>query len=573
MATYEQAVEALKRADAAGNVEDAKKLAQLARSLKPAEVSQQAQGPGVLENLGAGAYQGVGDVGASMIRGGDWLASKALGFSPYERVHGETPKAAIQRADQRFADERGDSTAASVGRVGGQIAGTIPALALGGGAINAVARAAPALAPAAQFVTGGGGLASRVASGAIQGGTAAGLASGGSENPLVDVAAGAALGGAVPLAWAGAKQAGRGISRAIAPTTRITPETVTLARKAAEEGIDINAAQLTDSPWLRVVDSTTRKVPFSGASKELAKQQTQFNRAVAKRIGVDSDKITPEVYAAAKARIGGEFERLSGKNSLPFTKDLMSEMISVSDDAAKFASDDTARAVKSAIEELTGKTQSGIIPGKAYQALDSKLGKLMKSGGEKAFYLGQLRDALRGAMDDAIVPDDKAAWKLARSQYRNLKTIRDLVAKDSVDGNINPAQLLGRITSTGSGKEAMASNRAGDLTDLAKIGQRFLKDTVPNSGTAERSLYYNALAGTGTAMNPVMGGGALATANLTRRLMNSDAYKQMLLARALDSYAPATAAKPASNTLVKGLAPYASPAAVLAVSEALRKTP
>src|SRR6478752_120335 len=60
-----------------------------------------------------------------------------------------------------FKDRYGDSTTASIGRVGGQVLATAPFLGLGGRAVTAgagvVERAAPAIAPALRFLTGGAG--------------------------------------------------------------------------------------------------------------------------------------------------------------------------------------------------------------------------------------------------------------------------------------------------------------------------------------------------------------------------------------------------------------------------------
>lgn len=53
----------------------------------------------------------------------------------------------------------------------------------------------------------------------------------------------------------------------------------------------------------------------------------------------------------------------------------------------------------------------------------------------------------------------------------------------------------------------MASGRGGDLGQLASIGQTFLKDGVPNSGTPERLAAYGLLGAGGWANLP----GALST--------------------------------------------------------------
>ena len=87
-------------------------------------------------------------------------------------------------------------------------------------------------------------------------------------------------------------------------------------------------------------------------------------------------------------------------------------MRAVADEARRLAGPDTARKVQAWADELVGKVdESGVIPGKAYQSFDSRLGKELKAGGEAAHYLGSLREVVRGAMDDSISAKDRAAWK------------------------------------------------------------------------------------------------------------------------------------------------------------------
>jgi hypothetical protein len=341
----------------------------------------------------------------------------------------------------------------------------------------------------------------------------------------------AAVGGALGAAGQGiADIAGKGIS---ALSSKIGPEVRALHQKAMEAGIPVNAAQLGDSRVMKTLQSTLERIPFTGAQGKREVQQQAFNRAVSRTFGEDSHKITREVYANAKARIGGEFERLTANNNLPLTQELADKLASVSSEATKFGTDDSARAVANAIDELLGKADDvGNIPGRAYQSLDSKLGKLMKGGGEKAMYLGELRDTIRSAMDDAISSGDREAWKKARSQYKSLKTVRDLVAKEGADGNINPALLMGRVNSSQAGKEANAMGRGGQMADLARIGRQFVRDPIPDSGTASRMATMGLLGG-GMAVDPMTAilaaGGAATFGRGASQAINSELAARYLL--------------------------------------------
>jgi hypothetical protein len=162
------------------------------------------------QNIGGGFKQGLLDVGGALTRGLDYGAERALGFSPHERIFGQSVQEKAQNLGANFDQNYGDSWAATGGRIGGQLAGTLPITAGGGMALQAAGRAVPTIAPATQFLSGAGGLGSRMANSAILGGTAATLAEGAtSDNLGRDMAFGAAIGAAVP----GVGAAGRAIGR------------------------------------------------------------------------------------------------------------------------------------------------------------------------------------------------------------------------------------------------------------------------------------------------------------------------------------------------------------------------
>jgi uncharacterized protein YukE len=245
--------------------------------------------------------------------------------------------------------------------------------------------------------------------------------------------------------------------------------------------------------------------------------------------------VTPEVYGSAKSRLSNTFETLSQRNSLDVSPALIHELGNVSDEATRFGTTEAGNAVKSAIDEVMSKMDpaTGLVPGKAYQTFDSKMSRLMKGGDEKAIYLGRIREAVRDAMDASIAPADKAAWDTARSQYKNLKAVRDIVAKDGADGFISPAALMSRLNSTQAGKESMAAANRGELGDIARIGKQFVQDKIPNSGTAQRllaqSVLTSGLVGSGylSGADPqTIAGLALAgmtSGRMANRLLNSPA--------------------------------------------------
>lgn len=339
----------------------------------------------------------------------------------------------------------------------------------------------------------------------------------GGESRAINTAAGGALGALGQGASNAVMASGRAAANAVSPQLRQIYE----AAKA--RGISLSPAQLSDSRFLKFLDSQLRSVPFSGAEARAASQRAQWNRSVANTLGEQADAVTPDVYAAAKRRIGSSFNELTARNSLPVDDGLLGGLVEVQQSAAQLGSDDTARAVAGVIQRVMKQAEDGRLPGRAYQSLDSELGQLLKGGGEKALYLGRIRDVLRGAMDDAISPADREAWQLARQQYRNLKTVRDIVPQDG--GDMSPQALSARVRSNQAGKESAAQGKAGELGRLAQIGQRMKEP--PSSGTAER-LWLLAT-GAGSMANLPLAVGGLAGANVASRALNSSALARMLM--------------------------------------------
>lgn len=299
----------------------------------------------------------------------------------------------------------------------------------------------------------------------------------------------AAIGGLLGAAGQGAAD---GVGR-LARGVDMDAATRGLLAQADDIGMRLNVGQVTENPWVRNVVSQMDRLPFSGGRAIRDANQTAFNRAVAQTIGASDDKITADVFRAAKGRIRGEFERLSSQNQLNLTPELSARLAAIRDEANRLATGDTPRAVGNWIDDLLSKADGQAIPGRAYQSFDTNVGRTIKNGGELSNYLGDVRSAVRAAMDESIAPADQAAWRLARQQWGNLKTIEPLVAK-APTGDIPAAQLMGRVTADNAGKVRMASGDGGRLGELARVGSRFLKD-APDSGTADRLLVNAGLAG------------------------------------------------------------------------------
>lgn len=434
---------------------------------------------------------------------------------------------------------------------------------------TAIGEALPtAVIPVGTAATAVGTAGKLAASGAVPGllgyGTAGERLTSGATGAIGSVVGGQVI----PAAARAVVETGKSALKGLAG--KITPEALALAERAKELGIPVNVAQLGDSKFLRTLASTLEQVPFTGAAKKTAEQKEAYTRAVASTFGEDVGKVTPEVYAAAKSRLGQQFDTLAARNELNVDGALSKKMNDILTNAEATAADDTIRAMKNVVGRVSeqAKTSGGRVPaqvselvdaggnrivkaaasetpavskvpGATYSSIDTELSNMIKSGGEKGLYAKRLQAALREAMDSSISEADQVAWKSTRDQYRNLKAVRNVVAREMGDGDIPPTQLMNALNSTEAGKEAMAMGSRGTLGELGQIGRRFVRDTVPNSGTAQRAVAMGALGGGGlafgadpTTIGGLMIGGAT-TGRILTKVLNDPKTVQALTAKGI----------------------------------------
>lgn len=298
------------------------------------------------------------------------------------------------------------------------------------------------------------------------------------QNALVGGAIGA---GAAPVA----DMIGAGFNRLIGEAS---PEVARLAQLARDKfGIPIGPGQMSDNQMIRFADSVVNKMPLSGGTASNAAQQTAFNRAIASTFGENADHITADVMAAARQRLGNDFDAVARRvTNIPYDLPFENALTRIESDAGSVLQSSEFGPLKRQLDELVNKfAQGNGITGEVYQALTRKgtpLDRLMSSDNPNiAYYAGQMRDALDDVLARNAPQDAQELLTRARTQYKALKTVEPLVEK-AATGDISPALLNGRVNANYSGT---AYGGGGDLKELAQIGQRFLK-APPSSGTSER---------------------------------------------------------------------------------------
>lgn len=297
MANRDELYTALRNADAAGDVAAAQKLAAYIQSMPQEEAAQpsaqtlavrkaeEERSKGTLrQNLAAGLVRGAGSIGATILApydmARDAIAGKGLSLeSNRDRRRDMTEALGSMGANT-------DSTAFAVGKVGGEIAGTMGA---GGVAANALSRV-PGVAAAApglvNAVRSGGmttgqtvapgvmGVARDLGTRAVGGTVTSGLAAG-----MVDpeqAGMGMLVGGALPVATKTAGEVGKAIGsgatnvikNALGLSTGVGAEPVAQAFKAGQRGSkDFLANMKGEVPLTDVLDRAKQGIATMAAKK------------------------------------------------------------------------------------------------------------------------------------------------------------------------------------------------------------------------------------------------------------------------------------------------------------------
>lgn len=510
-----------------GLVDSSRAQAALQNGFGPAQVLDhvaRTQPRNVIDRLkdspAGGIVRGVRDVmdGSAQLvtRGLEAVAPEGSRFQNWARSERERVEGINREAERDYRDNwrRGSvDDSFDWGRLGGNIAGTLPSMALTGpigpgvgtgallgrGAVQGGAAAAmmPVNEPeepfwsqkAAQTAVGaaggaaGGYLAPKLAY-AIQGGqrnaaaAADAAAHAGAHGTLNARGGGSTLGRVGPDPSAGLNEAQR-----------------RLADRAPELGFTLTPGQASGSRSLQQMEARMESNPFfSGPFNSIkSMNQTSLNRHAANAIGETADVLDSAVLGRAEARLGQIFDDVG--NSVP-------RVVPQDDIAARLA------AVEREFDGLLPKPlldvplvrrffdqmASGEMTGAQLRKLSSQMGRAGKNamtsaGGDRE--LGQAYFAVKDVVDDilgeSLDPALRSTYDAARQQYRNLMllTTRPNVVNPS-SGNVSGVNLAAALQAKDRGGFLFGRNTS-DFYDSARFAQAF-KPIVGDSGTATRSM-------------------------------------------------------------------------------------
>lgn len=480
---------------------------------------------------------------------GIWQQPRDVIAAAYANFFGDVPfKEALQMANEMSLEgAQGQAKRDQPGFFGaGELTGNVgAALVPATGAMKALGAAAPALAK----VPGVGGALSNVARSTAAGSGYVGV-------PL----AGAIEGGASTLVSQGdlggsaygalASPAMKAVGKAVRPIAEkagsgIRNQYVKLLQK---EGIDnLTAGQITGNPTLELLDSAMANMPFtSNAARNQSEQQLRrFTKAALKPAGINSDLITPEIKLKAEKNFGQRYKQIFEGENIKITDPIKQKLKEFETTKLRGLESNYVPVIKNYVKEI--RELGDNITGEAYQLKRSQITSRARD------YLGKDRTTsnvlkeLRDVLDDAALmslkPEKAKLLKPLNKQYANYKVVQKVSSKlnkDSLEGLMSPRNLATAIEQANPGK---GQSGYGDLYKLSRAATSVLPDSVPNSGTAQRTMMQNLLTTGGAAggaggitygltQDPYLSAAALATPYVlpkaVQKFVNSKAGKQYL---------------------------------------------
>jgi hypothetical protein len=340
-----------------------------------------------------------------------------------------------------------------------------------------------------------------------------------------------------------------------------SPEVGNLARRAGELGIDLRADQVANSKPLNVLSAALDYVPFSGKGAAMSGQQKQFNTAVARTIGENTDNVAAAISSAEK-RLGGEFDRVLKNTTVNADNAFQDDLARIVGDAQNEMTEQQFGVLSKQIDNILSKVKDGdVIPSDAAYNIKKGLDRLSNSNDSTlAYYSRDLRGALLDALNRSL-PDGGEAFAKTRQQWANLRELGKILPRGA-EGDISPARLANA-----------RGIRSQDLGELADISSQFLKQRVGDSGTAQRLGVYSLL-GSGAAIDPVSVGIGLTGGRAANAALGSNRLVQSLINRSINPAAlngNGLLAAPAQNALLERLAPLLVPAGATAGANSLNK--
>lgn len=486
MAELNQLYDALRKADAAGNVEDAQALSAAIASHGKAEIQSQ---PMEQVSQGLGFYKGLTrpldnaaqwlDAGAKKIGIDMDGVSSAIGLPT-------AAQAAQSHKDYITGQQNAGITPGGLGQFAGSIVGTLPAVAV----------------TKNPFI--GGGIAGALDS---------------DKKDLRGVATDAALGALLGKAGDTAVRSASGL---------IAPKVSKAVRTLVDAQVPLTIGQIKGGAVKRAEDAAT-SIPFVGDVVKSAQNRSleAFNRAAINRTLAPINKELPTTtkvgtdgvdYAAQALgdAYGEVLPRLTFEADKTYTANV-GNLLSLAKNIPQYGAKPLRAFIQTEISPRM--SAAGKMSGESFKEVDSKLGReiaeysrsLNPNDRKLADGFRELQSQLRRSVERAN-PADAPKLKAIDRGYANLVRVENAAGRTGATGGVfTPAQLQGAVRAADNSvrKRSVARGRAM-MQDLSSAGKEVLPSSVADSGTATRGLLAY-LAGGGAAhfVDPAAGAGML----------------------------------------------------------------
>lgn len=265
-------------------------------------------------------------------------------------------------------------------------------------------------------------------------------------------------------------------------------------------GFRTTPGQETGSRSLQQMEARLESNPFTSGAFNTIKSNNQsvLNRAAAQAIGVDAAELSNPVLAQAQRQISAVYTKVASPNAQKLDQMYVMNGIDLIDSAAEGL---TTQPFKTNIfvKQLQELANKGEATGNQLTTLSSKIGKRAKNemttvNGDRE--LGQALFQIKEIVDDQLAAGlsaaDQAAFQAARTNYRNLMTLRSnpgVVNPSS--GNVSGLNLASALTRKDP-RGFMEGSNTTPMYEAARFAQAF-RPIVGDSGTATRTMEYTPL--------------------------------------------------------------------------------
>lgn len=332
------------------------------------------------------------------------------------------------------------------------------------------------------------------------------------------------------------------------------PLSADVATATNKWNIPTSVGQDTGNKAAKIAESVLSNVPVVGGIINRGQDRTfsAFNKALSNTIGENSSQITPDLLGSAMDRSGSKIGDIMGRARAQLTPQQAQDVAQLSGVIGDLGAEGAPLTAKLG-KVIDGMTNGQALSGQTLRMLDTSLGRLMASPvGDVRYAAAHLQNIVRDAATASLAAEDAAALTTARSQNFNARQLAD--ATKATPGSISPSQLLTQVNKF---QKSAKYGGGNELAELAQWGKQTLGSAIPDSGTAQRSMYQKALTSPLTTLG-ALGGGyyGLEKAGVTPQQIAEGSLLPLLMARGL-------AAKPLSATTKSVLSGSGSMAGLL----------